>query len=134
VLGLLVWALIAGSTYINHAFGWVMFVSVTLWVITTCLFVVYFLGVPEKTQFVPWPIAMMIFNVNATVLYITAFITNAASVPINGAADYNNLAAAAFFACLVMIAYSASSFFSFMAFRGQGSNAATNQATGNLPA
>ncbi|XP_033898080.2 plasmolipin [Acipenser ruthenus] len=134
VLGLLVWALIAGTTYVNHAFGWVMFVSVTLWVITTSLFVVYLLSVPAKIQFVPWPIAMLIFNVIATVLYITAFITNAASVPTNWAPYYNNLAASAFFACLVMIAYCASSFFSFTAFRGQGSNAATNQATGSLPA
>ncbi|MGH0175757.1 UNVERIFIED_CONTAM: hypothetical protein FKN15_071385 [Acipenser sinensis] len=107
VLGLLVWALIAGSTILKHAFGWVMFVSVTLWVITTFLFVVYLLSVPEKIQFVPWPIAMLIFNVIATVLYITAFITNAASVPANSAPDYNNLAASAviehrWFCCAVL--------------------------------
>uniref|UniRef100_A0A8C0DYU7 Plasmolipin n=1 Tax=Balaenoptera musculus TaxID=9771 RepID=A0A8C0DYU7_BALMU len=76
---------------------------------------------------------LMIFNVGATVLYITAFITCSASVELTslkGTGQYNQRAAASFFSCLVMIAYGVSAFFSFQAWRGVGSNAATSQMAG----
>ncbi|XP_012409619.1 plasmolipin [Trichechus manatus latirostris] len=76
---------------------------------------------------------LMIFNVGATVLYITAFITCSAVVELTalkGTRPYNQRAAASFFACLVMIAYGVSAFFSFQAWRGVGSNAATSQMAG----
>nr|KAF6318828.1 plasmolipin [Pipistrellus kuhlii] len=76
---------------------------------------------------------LMAFNVGATVLYITAFIACAASVDqtsLKGTGAYNQRAAASFFSCLVMIAYGVSAFFSFQAWRGVGSNAATSQMAG----
>uniref|UniRef100_A0A2K6F8L3 Plasmolipin n=1 Tax=Propithecus coquereli TaxID=379532 RepID=A0A2K6F8L3_PROCO len=76
---------------------------------------------------------LMIFNAGATVLYITAFITCSAAVDptsLKGTQAYNQRAAASFFACLVMIAYAVSTFFSFQAWRGVRSNAATSQMAG----
>ncbi|KAJ8398597.1 hypothetical protein AAFF_G00421250 [Aldrovandia affinis] len=121
VLGLLVWALIAGSGYSNiPAYGWVMFVSVIFWLLTIFLFFIIFLGIQNKMIFVPWSLALLIFNATATILYLTAFVANAASV-------YNDhQAAAAFFAIVVTLAYGGSSFFAFMSWRGDGGNAATN--------
>ncbi|KAG9336947.1 hypothetical protein JZ751_029964 [Albula glossodonta] len=121
VLGLLVWALIASSSYSNiPAYGWVMFVSVIFWLLTMFLFVVLFLGVRSRMSFLPWPLMLLIFNATAAVLYLTAFIANAASV-------YNDhQGAAAFFAIVVTLAYGASTFFAFLSWRGDGGNAATN--------
>lgn len=103
------------------------------------------------------PPQLMIFNAVATVLYVTAFVTCAAAVqPTSWRQwDYNRRAAASvssggqvrvrgwgggcahawavllfqFFACLVMITYAVSTFFSFRAWKGLGSNAATSQVT-----
>ncbi|XP_005997249.1 plasmolipin [Latimeria chalumnae] len=142
VLGLLVWALIAGSYYERHPeYGWVMFVTVLFWLLTIILFVIYVLRLYNKLPMVPWPIVLWAFNTVATILYVTAFLTCAASVdPTSprGSPNYNRRAAASFFACIVMIAYGASTFFSFQAWRGGGSNAATmtfsSQATGTIHA
>ncbi|XP_038610793.1 plasmolipin [Tachyglossus aculeatus] len=134
VLGLLVWALIADTPYHPHpAYGWVMFVAVTLWLATIILFVLYFLQLHVKLYMVPWPLVLLIFNVAAAILYVTGFITCSASVQStshHGSLSYNKRAAASFFACLVVIAYGASAFFSFQAWKGIGSNAATSQMTG----
>ncbi|KFW60955.1 Plasmolipin, partial [Pygoscelis adeliae] len=138
VLGLLVWALIADTTYHLHAaYGWVMFVSIFFWIVTVLFFVTYLLQLQLKFYVIPWPLVLMIFNAVATVLYITAFVTCAAAVqPTSWRQwDYNRRAAAwgvllfQFFACLAMIAYGASTFFSFRAWKGLGSNAATSQVT-----
>ncbi|NXK51505.1 PLLP protein, partial [Chauna torquata] len=157
VLGLLVWALIADTTYHLHAaYGWVMFVSTFFWAATVLLFVTYLLQLPLKFYMIPWSLVLVIFNAVATVLYITAFITCSAAVqPTSWRQwDYNRRAAASvstgtqaraealkppcsrvtvlffqFFACLVMLAYGASTFLSFRAWKGFGSNAATSQVT-----
>ncbi|KAM6057917.1 plasmolipin [Chlamydotis macqueenii] len=132
VLGLLVWALIADTTYYLHAaYGWVMFVSIFFWILTVLFFVTYLLQLQLKFYVVPWPLVLMIFNAVATVLYVTAFVTCAAAVqPTSWRQwDYNRRAAASFFACLVMITYGVSTFFSFRAWKGLGSNAATSQVT-----
>ncbi|KAF1658983.1 Plasmolipin, partial [Aptenodytes patagonicus] len=132
VLGLLVWALIADTTYHLHAaYGWVMFVSIFFWIVTVLFFVTYLLQLQLKFYVIPWPLVLMIFNAVATVLYITAFVTCAAAVqPTSWRQwDYNRRAAASFFACLAMVAYGASTFFSFRAWKGLGSNAATSQVT-----
>uniref|UniRef100_A0A2K5C398 Plasmolipin n=2 Tax=Platyrrhini TaxID=9479 RepID=A0A2K5C398_AOTNA len=76
---------------------------------------------------------LMIFNISATVLYVTAFIACSAAVDLTslrGTRPYNQRAAASFFASLVMIAYGVSAFFSYQAWRGVGSNAATSQMAG----
>lgn len=134
VLGLLVWALIADTPHhLYPAYGWVMFVAVFLWLVTIVFFVLYLFQLHMKLYRVPWPLVLMVFNVGATVLYITAFITCSASVEqtsLKGTRPYNQRAAASFFACLVMIAYGVSAFFSFQAWRGVGSNAATSQMAG----
>ncbi|NXR08554.1 PLLP protein, partial [Semnornis frantzii] len=130
VLGLLVWALIADTTYYLHAaYSWVMFVSIFFWILTVLLLVTYLLQLQLKFHVVPWALVLMIFNLVATVLYITAFVTSAAAVqPTSWRQwDYNRRAAASFFACVVMITYGVSTFFSFRAWKGLGSNAATSQ-------
>ncbi|NWI64697.1 PLLP protein, partial [Todus mexicanus] len=158
VIGLLVWALIAATTYHLHAaYGWVMFVAIFFWILTVLFFMTYLLQLHVKFYMVPWPLVLMIFNAVATVLYITAFVTCAAVVhPTSWRQwDYNRRAAASvssgaqaraaglgghwahalgvllfqFFACLLMIIYGVSTFFSFRAWKGLGSNAATSQVT-----
>ncbi|XP_005078672.1 plasmolipin [Mesocricetus auratus] len=134
VLGLLVWALIADTPYhLYPAYGWVMFVAVFLWLMTIVFFIIYLFQLHMKLYMVPWPLVLLIFFVAATVLYITAFISCAAAVDLTslkGSRPYNQRSAASFFACLVMIAYGVSAFFSFQAWRGVGSNAATSQMAG----
>ncbi|XP_026712661.1 plasmolipin [Athene cunicularia] len=135
VLGLLVWALIADTTYHLHAaYSWVMFVSIFLWIVTVLFFMTYLLQLQLKFYVVPWPLVLMIFNAAATILYVTAFVTCAAAVqPTSWRQwDYNRRAAASFFACVTMIAYGASTFFSFRAWKGLGSNAATSQVTDHM--
>ncbi|NXD73267.1 PLLP protein, partial [Eolophus roseicapillus] len=158
VLGLLVWALIADTTYYLHAaYSWVMFVSIFFWIVTVLFFMTYLLQLQLKFYMIPWSLMLMIFNAVATVLYITAFITCAAAVqPTSWRQwDYNRRAAASvssggqgkttgpgsccahlwplllfqFFACLTMVTYGVSTFFSFRAWKGLGSNAATSQVT-----
>uniref|UniRef100_A0A8C0U673 Plasmolipin n=1 Tax=Cyanistes caeruleus TaxID=156563 RepID=A0A8C0U673_CYACU len=97
VLGLLVWSLIAATTYHLHAaYGWVMFVSLFFWILTLLFFVTYLLQLHQKFYMIPWPLVLMIYNAVATVLYITAFVTCAAAVqPTSWRQwDYNRRAAA----------------------------------------
>uniref|UniRef100_UPI00398F169C plasmolipin n=1 Tax=Pristiophorus japonicus TaxID=55135 RepID=UPI00398F169C len=136
VFGLLVWSLISGSRIGSGdaAFGWVIFVAIFLWILTIIIFIFYLLSLTPKLPMVPWTHVRLFFNLGATILYLTAFITNASSVDptsIKGSYKYNNRAAAAFFAGVVMIAYGASTFLSCLSLRGGGSNAATSQATGS---
>uniref|UniRef100_A0A8B9Y171 Plasmolipin n=1 Tax=Bos mutus grunniens TaxID=30521 RepID=A0A8B9Y171_BOSMU len=98
VLGLLVWALIADTPYhLYPSYGWVMFVAVFLWLVTIIFFVLYLFQLHMKLYMVPWPLVLMVFNVGATVLYITAFITCSSSVELTslkGSQPYNQRAAA----------------------------------------
>nr|XP_045001100.1 plasmolipin isoform X2 [Jaculus jaculus] len=98
VLGLLVWALVADTPYhLYPAYGWVMFVAVFLWLVTIVFFVLFLFQLHMKLYMVPWPLVLMVFNVAATVLYITAFITCSASVnltSLKGSRPYNQYAAA----------------------------------------
>uniref|UniRef100_F7EW81 Plasmolipin n=2 Tax=Macaca TaxID=9539 RepID=F7EW81_MACMU len=98
VLGLLVWALIADTPYhLYPAYGWVMFVAVFLWLVTIILFILYLFQLHMKLYMVPWPLVLMIFNISATVLYITAFIACSAAVDLTslrGTRPYNQRAAA----------------------------------------
>lgn len=59
VLGLLVWTLIANTTYHLHAaYGWVMFVSIFFWIATVLLFITYLLQLPLKFYVIPWPLVV----------------------------------------------------------------------------
>ncbi|XP_007249231.2 plasmolipin [Astyanax mexicanus] len=129
VVGLLVWALIASVVYqAVPAYGWVMFVSVTLWILSIVLFIMLFLNLQQKLTSVPWPLVLLVFYGVATILYLTAFIANAASVtqyrylPYH----YNHMAAAAFFGIVVTLIYGASTFFAYLEWKGDGGNAATS--------
>ncbi|XP_074067353.1 plasmolipin [Macrotis lagotis] len=134
VVGLLTWALIADTPYHYYSiYGWVMFVAVFAWLVTIIFFIIYLWQLHLKLYMVPWPLVLMIFNVSATVLYITGFITSAVAVQktsIAGSYIFDKRAAASFFACVVMIAYGVSAFFTFRAWKGMGSNAATSQMAG----
>lgn len=128
-LGLLHWALIASAPYtLLPAYGFVMFVAVTLWILTTILFFMILSGAKHKLSFVPWPLTMMAYHATAAVLYLAAFLANAASVQhfIDFPYYYGLLAAAAFFGALVTVAYAASAFFSYLDWKGDGGNAATD--------
>lgn len=126
VFGLLHWALIAGTSIVGGAYGWVLFVAITLWILTTVLFFIILFGVTQKLPAVPWPLTVMVYFSAATVLYLTAFITNAAYVPHHMTPYYGHLAAAAFFGAAVTLVYGASAFFSYFDWKGDGGNAATN--------
>ncbi|XP_077953680.1 plasmolipin-like [Gasterosteus aculeatus] len=68
---------------------------------------------------------VMVYHSAATVLYLSAFLANAASVqPWRFTYFYNHMAAAAFFGAVVTIAYGASAFFSYLDWKGDGGNAA----------
>ncbi|XP_010882295.1 plasmolipin [Esox lucius] len=126
-LGLLHWALIASAVYTTiPAYGWVMFVAVALWVLTIVLFFILFFGVHHKFSSVPWPMVVMGYNAVATVLYLTAFLANAASVtPFYFTQYYGHMAAAAFFGIVVTLLYGASTFFSYLMWK-DGGNAASH--------
>lgn len=124
ILGLLHWALIASTHVVIYAYGWVMFVAVTSWLITLILFFLILFSVQRKLPSVPWTLVVMVYFGVVTVLYLTAFITNAASVYFSF--YYGHFAAAAFFAAVVTIAYGGSAFFAYLDWKGDGGNAATN--------
>ncbi|KAI2653522.1 plasmolipin [Labeo rohita] len=127
VVGLLVWALIASTSYSSSpAYGWVLFVSVTLWLLSIALFVVLLLRFYQRLPVVPWPLVLMVFYVVAAVLYVTAFLTNAATVPGRWSFWHGHLGASAFFAIVVTLLYGASSYFAYLDWRGQGQNAAAS--------
>ncbi|XP_013889449.1 plasmolipin [Austrofundulus limnaeus] len=128
VLGFLHWVLVASTPYtLVPEYGWVMFVAVTLWIITTILFIVILFSVQRHLAFVPWPLTVMMYNGVAAVLYLTAFLTNAATVNKFWLLWFHgHIGAAAFFAAASTLAYGVSAFFSYMDWRSDGGNAATN--------
>ncbi|XP_049579308.1 plasmolipin [Syngnathus scovelli] len=127
-LGLLHWALIASSPYMwVPANGWVLFVAVTFWLLTSILFLMILFGAQRRLAAVPWPLVVMVYHGVATILYLTAFLANAASVqPFYHSYFFGHMAAAAFFGAVVMVAYGVSAFFSYLDWKGDGGNAATS--------
>ncbi|XP_069757545.1 plasmolipin-like isoform X2 [Narcine bancroftii] len=108
VFGSLVWALIAGSRIStgDEAFGWVIFVAIFLWILTIIFFIFCLLNLTSKLPKVPWGHVRLYFNLGATILYLTAFITNASSVDptsIYGTYKYNNRAASATSSLLILV-------------------------------
>ncbi|XP_069384089.1 plasmolipin [Paralichthys olivaceus] len=126
IIGLLQWALIASSNYtLLPVYGWVMFVTVTLWILTTILFFMLLFGAQRKLSAVPWPLTVMAYNGIATVLYLSAFLANAATVH-RFSYYYEHMAAAAFFGAVVTLTYATSAFFSYLDWKDDGGNAATS--------
>ncbi|KAG8572883.1 hypothetical protein GDO81_012201 [Engystomops pustulosus] len=120
VFGLVVWAIIAGSEYFNYpSFGWVMFVAVFYWVLTSFLFIIYVTRAHTRIHKVPWPLVCLCFNGSAFVFYLIAAIVDATSIPkeLRWHHNYNSWTASAFFAFLVTICYAASTYFSFQSWR-----------------
>ncbi|XP_052437801.1 plasmolipin [Carassius gibelio] len=126
-VGLLVWSLIASTIFTsNSAYVWVMIVSVTLWLLSIALFVVLLLRFYQSLPSVPWPLVLMVFYVVASVLYVTAFLADAASVPAHTDIWHGHLGASAFFAIVVTLLYGASSYLAYLDWRGEGQNAAAS--------
>ncbi|KAM9807566.1 plasmolipin [Neosynchiropus ocellatus] len=122
LLGLIHWALIVSTpATILAPYGWVLFVAITLWILTIALFFIILFGVYRMLPSVPWSLVVMVYFAVGTVLYLTAFATNAAY-----ATGINELGAAAFFAVVVTLLYGASTFFAFMDWRNEDANAATS--------
>ncbi|XP_018582195.1 plasmolipin-like [Scleropages formosus] len=123
-LGLVAWSFIASSYYyFFSAYHWVMFVSVTLWILTIFLFLIYFLGIHMKFDSVPWPLVLLVFNGVATLLYFTAFVINAVFLSsYYSTIFYYYLIAAAVFGVVVTLTYAASTYLAFTEWKG--SNAA----------
>uniref|UniRef100_A0AAQ4Q527 Plasmolipin n=1 Tax=Gasterosteus aculeatus aculeatus TaxID=481459 RepID=A0AAQ4Q527_GASAC len=121
-LGLIQCSLIASTPYtLLAAFGWVMFVAVTLWILTTILFLLILFGAQQKLTFVPWAHDGMW----ATVLYLSALPgQRGVRAAWRFTYFYNHMPAAAFFGAVVTIAYGASAFFSYLDWKGDGGNAA----------
>uniref|UniRef100_A0A3P9M7Q2 Plasmolipin n=1 Tax=Oryzias latipes TaxID=8090 RepID=A0A3P9M7Q2_ORYLA len=126
VVGFLQWMLIACVNHTaNPAYGWVLFVAITLWIFTTILFILILFSLQQRMAFVPWPMTVMVYNGVATVLFLTAFIANAATVSyFKGSYSFGPLGAAAFFGAVMTVLYGASAFFSYLDWRGNGGNAA----------
>lgn len=127
-LGLLHWSLIASSPHmLAPALGWVLFVAITLWLLTIILFCLILFSIQHRMTFIPWPMTMMAYHGVATLLYLTAFIANAATAPsFRLIYYYGHIAAAAFFGVVVTVVYGVSAYFSYLDWRGGGSDAATN--------
>ncbi|KAG7279768.1 hypothetical protein CRUP_008838 [Coryphaenoides rupestris] len=102
VSGLLQWTLIATVYFVPlTVYGWVMFVAVTLWLLTTILFCMILFRV-------------MLYNAVATILCLTAFLANAVSIHPYGGIYRGYFGAAAFFGAVSTVAYGASAFFSYL--------------------
>lgn len=127
IVGLLVWALIASTSYTSDpAYGWVLFVSVTLWLLSIALFVVLLLRFYQSLPSVPWPLVLMVFYVVAAALYVTAFLADAVSVPVQWYPWHGHLGASAFFAIVVTLLYGASSYLAYFDWSGERQNAAAS--------
>ncbi|KAF4091598.1 hypothetical protein AMELA_G00038690 [Ameiurus melas] len=126
VFGLLVWALVSSIAYwVLHAYGWVLFVSITLWILSILLFIILFLGMRRKFPSIPWSIVLLVFYGVAAILYFTAFLADTIAITAFGESHHiDHVAAAAFFAIFVTMAYSASTAFAYMEWKGDGGNAA----------
>ncbi|KAG7333249.1 hypothetical protein KOW79_003384 [Hemibagrus wyckioides] len=125
IFGLLVWALVSSAAYwLVSAYGWVLFVSITLWILSVVLYIMLILGMRQKLSSIPWPLVLLVFYGVASVLYLTAFLANAVSVNLFRGFTFDHMAASAFFASFVMGIYISSTVFAFMEWKGDGGNAA----------
>ncbi|XP_069504903.1 CKLF-like MARVEL transmembrane domain-containing protein 8 [Ambystoma mexicanum] len=123
VLGMLVWALIAGTEYfLFPGFGWVMFVAVCYWVLSVFFLIIYITMAYTRISHVPWATVDLCFNGSAFVLYLIAAIVNACSITKerhHGSHNYNSWAASTFFAFMVTLCYAGHTYFCFMAWRAR---------------
>ncbi|XP_016527728.1 CKLF-like MARVEL transmembrane domain-containing protein 8b isoform X1 [Poecilia formosa] len=96
--GMLVWILIGGTDYFRlSALCWVMFVSILLWILTICLFIIYLTGVHSRIPQIPWTTLSLCFNCAAAALYLVTAVVEAVCVgqATRGRYNYNCWAASA---------------------------------------
>uniref|UniRef100_UPI0037E72B9F CKLF-like MARVEL transmembrane domain-containing protein 8b n=1 Tax=Semicossyphus pulcher TaxID=241346 RepID=UPI0037E72B9F len=120
VCGMLVWILVGGTDYFHlSALCWVMFVAVSFWVLTVCLFVIFLTGAHHRIPQVPWTILSLCLNCSAAALYLVAAVVDALSVnqAVRGRHNYNCWAASAFFASLTTLCYAGSSYLSYRSWK-----------------
>ncbi|KAM4689694.1 CKLF-like MARVEL transmembrane domain-containing protein 8 [Discoglossus pictus] len=120
IFGLLVWALITGTEYFRFpVLGWVMFVAVFYWVLTSSFLIIYVTRAYTKIPKVPWAFVSLCFNGSAFVLYLVAAIVDATSIrrPRHPNHDFNSWIASAVFAFLATVCYAGSTYFSFRSWR-----------------
>ncbi|KAK3550641.1 hypothetical protein QTP70_001811 [Hemibagrus guttatus] len=126
VCGLLVWTLLGGTEYLRvPGLGWVMFVSVVCWLLTVCLLLLHLTTAHTKIPHIPWSTLGLCFNSSATVLYMTAAVINATSVPqaIRGRYYYISWITSTVFAFLVVLCYAANSYVSYKSWRSKSDGA-----------
>uniref|UniRef100_A0A8D3D4S0 Plasmolipin n=1 Tax=Scophthalmus maximus TaxID=52904 RepID=A0A8D3D4S0_SCOMX len=108
LLGLLHWALIASAPYtLVPAYGWVMFVAVTLWILTTILF--FMILSDEMCLMLSPPLPLLCF---ASCSHVSP--------------SFCLCVCGQFFGAVVTLAYGASAFFAYLDWKGDGGNAATS--------
>ncbi|XP_017265402.1 CKLF-like MARVEL transmembrane domain-containing protein 8b [Kryptolebias marmoratus] len=120
VCGMMAWILVGGTDYFHlSALCWVMFVSILLWILTVCLFIIYLTGAHNRITHIPWNTVSLCFNCSAAGLYLVTAVVNALTVnwAVKGRHNYNCWAASAFFASLTTLCYSGSSYLSYRAWR-----------------
>ncbi|XP_023186655.1 CKLF-like MARVEL transmembrane domain-containing protein 8 isoform X1 [Xiphophorus maculatus] len=96
--GMLVWILIGGTDYFRlSTLCWVMFVSILLWILTICLFIIYLTGVHSRIPQIPWTTLSLCFNCAAAALYLVTAVVEAFCVgqATRGRHNYNCWAASA---------------------------------------
>ncbi|KAM9310367.1 CKLF-like MARVEL transmembrane domain-containing protein 8b [Pholidichthys leucotaenia] len=116
VCGMLVWILVGGTDYFHlPALCWVMFVAVSVWILTVCLFIIYLTGVHNRISKIPWTTVSLCLNCSAAALYLVAAAVDALSThkAIRGRHSYNCWAASTFFAFLTTLCYTGSSYLSY---------------------
>ncbi|XP_035499883.2 CKLF-like MARVEL transmembrane domain-containing protein 8b [Scophthalmus maximus] len=116
VCGMLVWILVGGTEYFHlSALCWVMFVAISCWVLTVCLFITDLTGAHKRIPQVPWTTLSLCLNCGAAALYLAAAVADALSVnqATRGRHNYNCWAASAFFAFLTTLCYAGSSYLSY---------------------
>ncbi|XP_062255125.1 CKLF-like MARVEL transmembrane domain-containing protein 8b [Platichthys flesus] len=120
VFGMLVWILIGGTEYFHlSALCWVMFVALSCWALTVCLFLIYLTGAHRRIPRVPWTTLSLFFNSSAAALYLATAVADALTVnqATRGRHNYNCWVASTFFATLTTLCYAGSSYLSFHAWK-----------------
>ncbi|XP_061675881.1 CKLF-like MARVEL transmembrane domain-containing protein 8b [Syngnathoides biaculeatus] len=120
VCGMLVWILLAGTEYFHlSALCWVMFVSISCWVITICLFIIYLTGAQNRTPRVPWTTLSLCLNSSATALYLLTAVLEVLSLQstVTGRHTHNCWTASICFAILTTVCYGGSSHLSYQAWK-----------------
>ncbi|XP_032833518.1 plasmolipin-like [Petromyzon marinus] len=131
--GLLAWSLVASTPYwLFAAYKWVMFVTVFCWVMTLLLVAYQSLALPVHCLSVPWPLFVLCLDALSAVMYLTAFITDAASVRLASGVPsvYNRWAASTFFALLCTLLYAAGSYLGWLEWKSGGESGATGSSSG----